>query len=154
MSMETTAWTQLYSVMNAKDERRPFARATMRRIGAFARPHRRRIVRFVLLGVATALLAVATPVLAGKVVDAIVSDGDEGTVVRLALLIALIAVAEAVLGIFSRRLSATLGEGLILDLRTACQPSGTSAERLRTASSAARDDASRAISPTARFASR
>lgn len=119
MSMETTAWTQLYSVMNAKDERRPFARATMRRIGAFARPHRRRIVRFVLLGVATALLAVATPVLAGKVVDAIVSDGDEGTVVRLALLIALIAVAEAVLGIFSRRLSATLGEGLILDLRTA-----------------------------------
>ncbi|MYS75919.1 ABC transporter ATP-binding protein, partial [Streptomyces sp. SID5926] len=117
--METTAWTQLYSVMNAKDERRPFARATMRRIGAFARPHRHRIVRFVLLGVATALLAVATPVLAGKVVDAIVSDGDEGTVVRLALLIALIAVAEAVLGILSRRLSATLGEGLILDLRTA-----------------------------------
>ncbi len=119
MSMETTAWTQLYSVMHAKDERRPFARATLRRIGAFARPHRHRIVRFLLLGVATALLAVATPVLAGKVVDAIVSNGDEGTVVRLALLIALIAVAEAVLGILSRRLSATLGEGLILDLRTA-----------------------------------
>ncbi|WP_369174172.1 ABC transporter ATP-binding protein [Streptomyces sp. R28] len=119
MSMESTAWTQLYSVMNAQRERRPFARATLRRIGAFARPHRRRIALFVVLGVATALLAVATPVLAGAVVDAIVSGGDEGRVVRLALLIALIAVAEAALGILARRLSARLGEGLILDLRAA-----------------------------------
>lgn len=119
MSMETTAWTQLHSVMNAEQERRPFARATLRRIGAFARPHRTRIARFVVLGVATALLAVATPVLAGNVVDAIVSGDDEGKVVRLALLIALIAVAEAALGILARRLSASLGEGLILDLRTA-----------------------------------
>ncbi|WP_190196614.1 ABC transporter ATP-binding protein [Streptomyces djakartensis] len=117
--METTAWTQLHSVMNAEQERRPFAFATLRRIGAFARPHRRRIALFVLLGVGTALLAVATPVLAGRVVNVIVSAGDEGTVVRLALLIALIAVAEAALGILGRRLSATLGEHLILDLRTA-----------------------------------
>ncbi|WP_107057832.1 ABC transporter ATP-binding protein [Streptomyces sp. NRRL S-146] len=117
--METTAWTQLHSVINAEQDRRPFALATLRRIGAFARPHRRRIVLFVLLGVGTALLAVATPVLAGWVVDTIVSDGDEGRVVRLALLIALIAVAEAALGILGRRLSATLGEHLILDLRTA-----------------------------------
>ncbi len=119
MSMETTAWTQLHSVMTAERERRPFARATLRRIGAFARPHRRRIALFVVLGVMTALLAVATPVLAGHIVDAIVTRGDERTVVRLALLIALIAVAEAALGILARRLSAALGEGLILDLRTA-----------------------------------
>ncbi|MDX3528409.1 ABC transporter ATP-binding protein [Streptomyces sp. ID05-39B] len=117
--METTAWTQLYSVMNARHERRPFHRATLRRIGGFARPHRRRIAAFVLIGVVTALLAVATPVLAGKVVNTIVSaDGESATVVRLALLIALIAVLEAAFGILGRRLSATLGEGLILDLRT------------------------------------
>ncbi|MEU0673576.1 ABC transporter ATP-binding protein [Streptomyces sp. NPDC006172] len=117
--METTAWTQLYSVMNARHERRPFDRQTLRRIYGFARPHRRRIALFVLLGVVTALLAVATPVLAGRVVDTIVSHGDSGAVVRLALLIALIAVLEAALGVLGRRLSATLGEGLILDLRTA-----------------------------------
>ncbi|MER6225433.1 ABC transporter ATP-binding protein [Streptomyces sp900105755] len=119
MSMETTAWTQLHSVMTAQQERRPFDRATLRRIAAFARPHRPGIVRFVLLGVVTALLAVATPVLAGHVVDAIVSGHDTGTVVRLSLLIALVAVAEAALGVLGRRLSAALGEGLILDLRTA-----------------------------------
>ncbi|WP_234020603.1 ABC transporter ATP-binding protein [Streptomyces sp. 142MFCol3.1] len=117
--METTAWTQLHSVMTAQQERRPFARATLRRIGAFARPHRRRIGQFVSLSVVTALLAVATPVLAGHVVNAIVSGGDEDTVIRLAVLIAVIAVAEAALGLLGRWLSSTLGEGLILDLRTA-----------------------------------
>ncbi|MEU5900106.1 MULTISPECIES: ABC transporter ATP-binding protein [Streptomyces] len=119
MSMETTAWTQMYSVMNAQQDRRPFARATLRRIGAFARPHRRRIWQFVLLSVLTALLAVATPVLAGNVVTAIVSGSDSSTVVNYALLIAGIALAEAGLGLLSRWLSANLGEGLILDLRTA-----------------------------------
>ncbi|MGW0904722.1 ABC transporter ATP-binding protein [Streptomyces sp. NPDC002853] len=119
MSMETTAWTQLQSVMHAEQDRRPFARATLRRIGTFSRPHKRRIVYFVLLSIITALLAVATPVLAGSVVDVIVKDGDSSLVVRYALLIAAIAVAEAAFGLLGRWLSANLGEGLILDLRTA-----------------------------------
>ncbi|MEU3738156.1 ABC transporter ATP-binding protein [Streptomyces sp. NPDC032198] len=119
MSMETTAWTQLQSVMRAEQDSRPFARATLRRIGAFARPHKRRIVYFVLLSIVTALLAVATPVLAGSVVDVIVKDGDSSLVVRYALLIAVIAIAEAGFGLLGRWLSANLGEGLILDLRTA-----------------------------------
>ncbi|MFI5770730.1 ABC transporter ATP-binding protein [Streptomyces sp. NPDC051658] len=119
MSMETTAWTQLHNVMNAQADRRPFDRTTLRRIAAFARPHRRRVALFLILSVATALLAVATPVLAGRVVNAIVSGKESGTVTRLSLLIAVIAVAEAVLGLVSRWLSANLGEGLILDLRTA-----------------------------------
>ncbi|MER5746712.1 ABC transporter ATP-binding protein [Streptomyces sp. NPDC002225] len=119
MSMETTAWTQLHNVMNAQADRRPFDRNTLRRIAAFARPHRRRVALFLLVGVVTALLAVATPVLAGRVVNAIVAGRDPGAVTRLSLLIAVIAVAEAALGLVGRWLSANLGEGLILDLRTA-----------------------------------
>ncbi|NUK13654.1 ABC transporter ATP-binding protein, partial [Streptomyces lunaelactis] len=117
--MEVTAWTSLHSAMNAQQDRRPFSRATLRRIASFARPHRRQLYRFLLLSVVTALLAVATPVLAGRVVNAIVQGRDTGTVTRLALLIAVIAAAEAGLGLLTRWLSATLGEGLILDLRTA-----------------------------------
>ncbi|WP_329164583.1 ABC transporter ATP-binding protein/permease [Streptomyces sp. NBC_01717] len=119
MSMEATAWTQLHNVMNAQQDRRPFDRNTLRRIAAFARPHRRRVALFLVLSVATALLAVATPVLAGRVVNAIVTGKEAGTVTRLAVLIAVIAVAEAGLGLVGRWLSANLGEGLILDLRTA-----------------------------------
>ncbi len=119
MDMEVTAWMSMYHAMNAQDDRRPFSRATMRRIWAFARPHRRQLTRFLLLSVVTAALAVATPVLAGEVVDAIDKGAAARTVVILAGLIAVIAVAEAGLGLLTRWLSANIGEGLILDLRTA-----------------------------------
>ncbi|MFF4434732.1 ABC transporter ATP-binding protein [Streptomyces sp. NPDC001513] len=119
MDMEVTAWTSLHSAINAQQDRRPLSRAGLRRVAAFARPHRRGLTLFLLLSVVTALLAVATPVLSSRVVTAIVDGRDGAAVTRLALLIALIAVAEAGLGLLTRRLSSTLGEGLILDLRTA-----------------------------------
>ncbi|THA56646.1 ABC transporter ATP-binding protein [Streptomyces sp. A1136] len=119
MDMEVTAWTSLHSAMNARQDRRPLSRASLRRVAAFARPHRRGLTAFLFLSVVTALLAVATPLLASRVVDTIVAGGSGATVTRLALLIAVIAVAEAGLGLLTRKLSATLGEGLILDLRTA-----------------------------------
>ncbi|GHH71863.1 ABC transporter ATP-binding protein [Streptosporangium violaceochromogenes] len=118
MDMEVTAWMSMYHAMNAQDDRRPFSRATLRRIAGFARPHRRLLVWFLLLSVATAVLAVATPVLAGRIVNAIVEGSETGPVIGLAALIAVIAVAEAVLGLVTRWLSASVGEGLILDLRT------------------------------------
>ena len=118
MDMEVTAWMSLYHAMNASEERRPFSRATLRRIAAFARPSppadhvppaqrcpRRTGRRH------------ATP--RGGVVDAIVNGDDVSVVVQLATLIAVIAVIEAGLGILNRGLSARIGEGLILDLRTA-----------------------------------
>ncbi|MGW8451635.1 ABC transporter ATP-binding protein, partial [Streptomyces niveus] len=95
------------------------ARATLRKRAGSARPPPRRYILSAGRGAAPGRLGVATPVLAGRVVNAIVSGGDERVVVRLALLIALIALAEAGLGLLARRLSATLGEGLILDLRIA-----------------------------------
>ncbi|WP_246106491.1 ABC transporter ATP-binding protein [Pseudonocardia kunmingensis] len=109
----------MYQAAHATEERRPFSMATLRRIGAFAAPHRRRITAFLVVSVIVAALAVATPVLAGRVFDTIEAGGPLGVVVTLALLIAAIAVAEAGGGIVSRWLSASLGEGLILDLRAA-----------------------------------
>ncbi len=119
MDMQVTAWTSLHSTMNAQRDRRPFAKGTLRRIARFARPHRRHLAAFLLLSVVTAVLAVATPVLAGRVVDAIVRGRALHVVTELATLIAVIAVAEAGLGLLTRWLSSTIGEGLILDLRTA-----------------------------------
>ncbi|GIH98479.1 ABC transporter ATP-binding protein [Planobispora takensis] len=119
MSMEVTAWNMLYRTMNAQNDRRPLSMTTLRRIGAFARPHRRRLAAFLVLSVVTAILTVATPVLAGQAVGAIVDGAETGVVTGLATLIAVIAVAEAGLGLLTRWLSAGIGEGLILDLRTA-----------------------------------
>src|SRR5918997_3752956 len=75
MDMEVTAWMSMYHAMNAEEDRRPFSRATLRRIAGFARPHRRRLVRFLLLSVVTAVLAVATPPPPPPGVRAIVQGG-------------------------------------------------------------------------------
>lgn len=119
MSMESIAWNQVYRGMHAPDERRAFSGPTARRILRFARPHRRKLVGFVVLSVVTSGLAVATPVLAGEVVNAIVAGDRRSVVVRLALAIAALAVLDAALGLLGRWLSSRIGEGLILDLRTA-----------------------------------
>src|ERR1700759_2513265 len=99
MSMEMVAWHQMYQAAHGTQERRSFSRATLARIWQFAAPNRRRIIAFVGLSVVGAALAVATPVLAGRVVDAIVGGGSVGVVVGLALAIAAIAIAEAGLGV-------------------------------------------------------
>jgi ABC-type multidrug transport system fused ATPase/permease subunit len=117
--MEHIAWRSMHSAAQNGKNQGGFSRETMRRIGGFARPHRWRLAGFLLISIITAALAVATPVLAGRVVNAIVDGAAESTVIRLALLIAGIAVLEAGLGIVNRWLSSNIGEGLILNLRTA-----------------------------------
>ena len=117
--MDVSTWMALESAMQGDQPRRGVSRATLRRIWSFARPQRRTLFWFLLLSVISAILTVATPVLAGRVVDAIVERQALGTVIGLAVLIAVIAIADAGIGLVSRWLSASLGEGLILDLRRA-----------------------------------
>ncbi len=113
------AWSALSRATRARDDRRGVSRATLRRVLEYARPHRARIGAFVAVGVVEAVVAVAVPLLAGRVVNEIVGDGSASTVVGLAGVIAGLALAGTALGLLGRWLSATLGEGLILDLRTA-----------------------------------
>ena len=117
--MDVSVWMALQSTMQDEGPRRSVSRATRRRVAGFARPHRRALVAFLALSTAGAALGVATPVLAGQAVDSIVSGGDQGTVIRLAAVIALLAVAGAGLGLLERVQSSRIGEGLILDLRRA-----------------------------------
>ena len=119
MSMEGVAWSALYRTMSAQTERRPFSWATVKRIWGFAKSQQVVIGVFVVLSVVTAFLAIATPLLAGQVVDAITNQSAPSVVIRLAVLIALIALAEAGVGLVVRWLSARIGETLILDLRRA-----------------------------------
>ncbi|HEV7625520.1 MAG TPA: ABC transporter ATP-binding protein, partial [Streptomyces sp.] len=118
MSMETTAWHALYASRFAQQDRRPFSRAVITRILKFAGGHRRALVAFLIFSSVLALLTVATPLLAGQVVNAIEDGAAVRTVATLAVVIAVIAVAEAAVGLLTRWLSARIGEGLILDLRT------------------------------------
>jgi ATP-binding cassette subfamily B protein len=95
-------------------------RGTTKRILSFARPYRRDITVFLVTVVFDAGIGVATPVLAGHVVNAITGGGSGAAalVIRLALLIAALAVVDAFLSLAQRWYSARIGEGIILDLRT------------------------------------
>ncbi|MEX5262583.1 MULTISPECIES: ABC transporter ATP-binding protein [Kocuria] len=98
---------------------RKIDRGTLRRIVVFARPHKTRLTVFLVISVLTALLGVVTPILAGDVVRAINAGDAVSVVVWLAVAIAAVAVVDAGLSILNRWLSSLIGEGLILDLRTA-----------------------------------
>ena len=109
MSKEVTAWSSLHRTMIMPPGSHKLTRETLKRIGGFALPHRRRLTQFLFLSVISALLAVATPLLAGKVVNSIVDGDPQNTVFKLAGLIAAIALAEAGIGILTRWLSSNIG---------------------------------------------
>jgi ATP-binding cassette, subfamily B, bacterial len=119
MQMDFSHWMALESAMQGDQAKRRFSRATLRRIVDFARPHRRALTGFLGLSVIAAVLTVATPVLAGQVVNEIVEGKNQGRLIALALIIAFIALLDAVVGIAERWQSSKIGEGLILDLRRA-----------------------------------
>ena len=121
MNIESVARHTLSRQTHARggDLRSLANRALLSRIWHFAARHHRRLGGFVGVSVVSALLGVATPLLAGKVVDQIVNGGAASVVVTLAAIIAAVAVAETAISLVTRWLSSNIGEGLILDLRTA-----------------------------------
>jgi ABC-type multidrug transport system fused ATPase/permease subunit len=121
MNFETVARQSLRLQTRASggDLRALVNRGLLKRIWQFAERHHRRLGGFVAISIVGALLAVATPLLAGRVVDAIVHGGAPSTVVLIAVVIAVVAVGEAGVGLLTRWLSSNIGEGLILDLRSA-----------------------------------
>ena len=112
-----------YSVMrsmrrDATLSKRPLRAGTARRVIAFAKPYRLELLLFLAIIVLDALIGVATPVLAGRVVNQITSRGEVRVVIWIAVIIAGLAVIDAGLSLLQRWYSARIGEGLIFDLRT------------------------------------
>ena len=105
--------------MLANEPRQKVGRQTVRRVWEFAGPHRRSLTALLVVTVASAVIAVATPLLAGRVVDAVINRSGLRTVVVIALVIAALAVVDAGLSLAERWQASRIGEGLILDLRRA-----------------------------------
>ncbi len=93
-------------------------RGTARRIVTFAQPFRRQIALFLVTVVIDSLLVVATPLLVKRIIDVGLPNRDRGVVVTAALIMAGLAVFDALLGLIQRFLSSRIGEGLIFLLRT------------------------------------
>src|SRR3954465_14153297 len=98
---------------------RELPKGTVRRILGIARPYRRDLTCFLLLVVASSVIGVVTPLLAGDIINRIAGlNGTAGGIVRIALVIAGLAVLDAAISLSTRWFSSRIGEGVIYDLRS------------------------------------
>jgi ATP-binding cassette subfamily B protein len=88
------------------------------RVLRFAKPYRVLISVFVVLVILMSALSVAPPLLFRQIIDNGILQGDRRVVIILSVTVAALALLQAVLNVVQRWFSATIGEGLIFDLRT------------------------------------
>jgi len=94
----------------------------VRRIATFAHPYRKALGVFLVLIIIDAVIGAANPLLYRAIIDTGIGThpghGRPGFIVELALVVAGLAVFDAVLSLWQRWVSARIGEGLIYDMRT------------------------------------
>lgn len=91
---------------------------TVKRIFGFAQPYRLYLSIFLFTVVIDAFFIVATPLLLRKLIDDGVIPKNGELITQLAIIVGLLAVADALMSIIGRWFSARIGEGLIYDLRS------------------------------------
>ena len=95
-------------------------KGTLPRIIAFARPYRGILAVFLAAVVVDAVVSSVAPLVLREIINIISAKRhqDGGLIIWLSLLTATLAIVDAVLSLFERRISAVIGEGLIYDLRS------------------------------------
>ena len=91
---------------------------TVKRIASYAIPYKSSLILFLFTVIVDAVLIVASPLLLKRLIDEGVVPGNASLVTRLAILVGVIALADAVFSMVGRWFSSRIGEGLIYDLRT------------------------------------
>jgi ATP-binding cassette subfamily B protein len=94
------------------------APGTGKRMLRFAVPYRRLISWFLALVVIDAVLGAVNPLIIRSIINTGILGRDRDLVAELSLLLAGLAVADAALSLVQRWISASLGEGIIFDLRS------------------------------------
>ena len=90
---------------------------TLGRIMRFAAPYRRMLAVFLGVIVVDALIGVWNPLIYREIIDGGIARHDSHLIVMLALLLAGLALADALLSLAQRYISSRVGEGLIYDMR-------------------------------------
>lgn len=92
-------------------------KGTLPRILTFARSYRSMLSIFLVAVVLGAVASSVSPLVLRALIDQGIRHRREGLIIGLALITAGLAIVDAVLSLFERRISAVIGESLIYDLR-------------------------------------
>jgi ATP-binding cassette, subfamily B, bacterial len=93
-------------------------KGTTRRMLRFAVPYRRILTIFVPVVVLDAAVGAVNPLILRDIIDKGILGHNTGLVIGLAILAAGLALVGGVLSLYTRRISAVIGEGLIFDMRS------------------------------------
>ena len=118
MSMHAAWMTHRSMTADPSVKQQKLKAGTVKRIFTFAKPYRLSIWIFLFTAVVDAALIVATPLLLRQLIDKGVIPKDGALVTRLAILVGLLAIADAAMSMLGRYFSSRIGEGLIYDLRS------------------------------------
>jgi ATP-binding cassette subfamily B protein len=105
--------------LNATDEKPPITWRLLRRVLTYARPYRGKIALMLVIILVTSGLSLVTPLIMRDLIDQTIPAHDVTRLVGLTLGLLFIPVLNAAINVWQRRLNASVGEGVVYDLRTA-----------------------------------
>jgi ATP-binding cassette subfamily B protein len=112
-------WAGMRSVRQDRSVlRHRVKKGTARRMLTFAVPYRKILAIFIPVVILGAVIGAVNPLILQSLIDNGILKHDESLVVWLAVLVAILALADAGLSLVDRRISAYLGESLIYDMRS------------------------------------
>lgn len=114
--MHGSGW---HSYLRSTDEKPRVTRALLKRVLGYSLPYHWHIVGMLVLILVNSGLSILTPLVIRDLIDRTIPSKDIHRLILLAFILLLIPAFNGAINIFQRRLNASVGEGVIYDLRVA-----------------------------------
>src|SRR5512138_2510839 len=114
--MHHSGW---WSYLGGTDKKPKVTWSLLRRVLSYSYPYRWQIAAMLALILFTTGLSLLTPLIMRDLIDKAIPNRDLNRLIWLAVALLGIPLASGVINVFQRRLNATVGEGVIYDLRVA-----------------------------------
>ncbi len=116
MGMNPHRWSQM---VQSSNETPKVSKDLLKRVLDYAKPYRVQIITMLVLILITSGLGLISPLILRELIDKTLPQKDLTKLIWLAVALLLVPITSGVFRIFQRRLNATVGEGVIYDLRVA-----------------------------------
>jgi ATP-binding cassette, subfamily B, bacterial len=108
-----------FMYMRSGDEKPKLTRELLLRVLAYARPYWWHLAGMLVTILLSTGLSLVGPLIFRQMIDVVLPAKDINQLIWFALALLLLPIIDGVIGVFQRRLNATVGEGVIFDLRSA-----------------------------------
>jgi ATP-binding cassette subfamily B protein len=108
-----------WSYLSSSGEKPRVTLELLRRVMSYSKPYRWQLLAMLVLILMSTGLTLLTPLILRTLIDKTIPSGNVSQLTMLAIALLLIPAVGGVLGVIQRRLNATVGEGVIYDLRVA-----------------------------------